>query len=260
MILGLAVKEINIGKSPCVVTCADGRTIECDDVVLAVPPGAWKRIRVSPDLPASLRPQMGGNTKYLTQVKKNFWKERGRSQYTLSDGDIAWTWESTDAQEGEGPIGLTAFCSGPGSDKFRAMSAEERDKAVGAVLESWFPGYKENLEKVRFMGWSDDQWAGGAYSAFAPGEVTRIGPALHKGVGNLHFAGEHCSFAFMGYMEGALHSGASIARKLAERDGVTAPRKLPLPEVVLKPAEEEPEKKDQAPKEEKPEKLQPVGG
>ncbi|CAG0992510.1 monoamine oxidase [Phycisphaerales bacterium] len=254
VILGLPVKEINIGKSPCVVTCADGRTIECDDVVLAVPPSAWKRIRVNPDLAASLRPQMGGNTKYLTQVKKNFWKEGGRSQYTLSDGDISWTWESTDAQEGDGPIGLTAFCSGPGSDKFRAMSAEDRDKAVGAVLENWFPGYKENLEKVRFMGWPDEQWTGGAYSAFAPGEVTRIGPTLAKGFGNLHFAGEHCSFAFMGYMEGALHSGASVARRLAERDGVTAPKKLPLPEVVLEPAkEEEPEKPEEK-------KLQPVGG
>jgi monoamine oxidase len=35
-----------------------------------------------------------------------------------------------------------------------------------------------------------------------------------------HFAGEYTSYAFRGYMEGALHSGARVARLLAERDGV----------------------------------------
>ena len=52
------------------------------------------------------------------------------------------------------------------------------------------------------------------------GEVTTVGPRLREGLGRLHFAGEHCSYAFMGYMEGALNSGASLAKRLAKRDGV----------------------------------------
>ena len=36
----------------------------------------------------------------------------------------------------------------------------------------------------------------------------------------MHFAGEHTCYAFVGYMEGALNSGASLARRLAQRDGV----------------------------------------
>jgi len=46
---------------------------------------------------------------------------------------------------------------------------------------------------------------------------------LHNGIGNLHFAGEHCSYAFLGYMEGALNSGSRVARKIAKRDGLTLP-------------------------------------
>jgi len=50
------------------------------------------------------------------------------------------------------------------------------------------------------------------------------GPLLTKGVrGRLHFAGEHCCFAFLGWMEGALASGVRLARKFAERDGLVAP-------------------------------------
>lgn len=239
VILGLPVKEINAGKSPCVVTCGDGRTLECDDVVLAVPPTAWKRIRISPDASRTI-PQLGSNVKYLTHLRKRFWTEAGRSQYTLSDGDINWTWESTDAQPGDAPVGLTAFSGGDGAERVRSRTPAERDKVMAEQFEAWFPGYKENLAGTRFMDWPGEPLTGGAYSAFAPGEVTRIGPLLHKGLGNLHFAGEHCSFAFMGYMEGALHAGVSLARRMAERDGVTGPAKVGLPEAMLEAPEEEP--------------------
>ena len=45
-------------------------------------------------------------------------------------------------------------------------------------------------------------------------------PILRNGIGRLHFAGEYTSYAFMGYMEGALESGAAAARRIAARDGV----------------------------------------
>ena len=41
------------------------------------------------------------------------------------------------------------------------------------------------------------------------------GPTLRQGIGRLHFAGEHSSYGFMGYMEGALESGAAAARRIA---------------------------------------------
>jgi len=48
-------------------------------------------------------------------------------------------------------------------------------------------------------------------------------PVYQYGGGNggrIHFCGEHCSYAFVGYMEGALNSGARLAKRLAVRDGV----------------------------------------
>jgi monoamine oxidase len=232
VITGAAVTDIQAGTSPCVVTCADGRTFECDDVVLATPPTVWQKIRIAPEPPAALVPQLGCNTKYLTHVKSRFWAASGRSQYTLSDGDINWTWESTDAQGDAGARGLTAFSGGDGAERIRALDAPARDAAMAAHFEAWFPGYKANLAGVRFMDWPGDAWAQGAYSAYAPGQITRVGPALHAGLGRLHFAGEHCSFAFMGYMEGALHSGVSVAHRMATRDGVAPPARIALPKAA----------------------------
>ena len=74
---------------------------------------------------------------------------------------------------------------------------------------------------VRFMDWPAEQWTGGGYSFPAPGQVTTVGPLLAKPhANNLHIAGEHCCYKFVGYMEGALTSGTDIARRLAKRDGL----------------------------------------
>jgi hypothetical protein len=53
----------------------------------------------------------------------------------------------------------------------------------------------------------------------APNEVTAWGPFWKTGYLNwLHFAGKYTSYAFMGYMEGALSSGFRLAHRLAVRD------------------------------------------
>ena len=59
-----------------------------------------------------------------------------------------------------------------------------------------------------------------SYSFPAPGQVTSQGPTLYDGIGRLHFAGEYSSYAFMGFMEGALNSGAALAKRIAAKDGV----------------------------------------
>jgi monoamine oxidase len=70
------------------------------------------------------------------------------------------------------------------------------------------------------MDWPSDPWVKASYSFPGPGQVVAQGPTFRQGIGRLQFAGEYCSYAFMGYMEGALNSGAAAARRIATRDGV----------------------------------------
>ncbi|MGZ4966827.1 MAG: FAD-dependent oxidoreductase, partial [Chthoniobacterales bacterium] len=60
----------------------------------------------------------------------------------------------------------------------------------------------------------------GGYSFPAPGQVTTIGPLLRRGLDRLHFVGEHACYKFVGYMEGALNSGVSVAQRLVRQDAV----------------------------------------
>jgi len=67
------------------------------------------------------------------------------------------------------------------------------------------------------MDWPSDPWVKGSYSFPAPGEVTTLGPQLQQPLGGrVYLAGEHTCYAFVGYMEGALQSGARAAKRIAE--------------------------------------------
>jgi monoamine oxidase len=222
LILGLPVRRVESRQNSALVTCSDGRTIECDDVVLAVPPTVWGRIEFNPGLPGALRPQMGEAVKYLAHVKRRFWKELNIDPASLTDGDISWTWDATDEQPGDENACLTSFSGGPAALRCRSRSPDAREKAYKGALEVLYPGFGEQFVAARFMDWPGDQWVGAAYSFPAPGQVTTVGPLMQKPLGRLHLAGEHTCYKFVGYMEGALQSGLAVANRLAVRDGVEA--------------------------------------
>lgn len=228
IVLGLWARSIRLKGDVVMVEASDGRTIECDDVVLTAPPPTWQKIDISPGLPDAMRPQMGLNTKYLAHVKARFWENSDpkRSQYALSDEMIQQTWDATDDQgpveASNGGACLTGFSGGPVVERALAMSKEDRDKAFAELYERYYPGFKENVAGTRYMDWPKDPWVQASYSFPAPGQVTTVGPlmaAAHLG-GKLHLAGEHTCYKFVGYMEGGLNSGARVAQRLAKRDGV----------------------------------------
>ena len=213
------VTAIKTGNAMATVSLADGKTLEADEVVLAIPPSLWNRIAFDPPLPAVLTPQMGAVIKFLTVVKGRFWQAAKLAPESLSD-DIGWTWEATNNQPGEGGACLTVFSAATVAETIRQWKTEERTEKYLVALERLYPGIREQFVQARFMDWPSDPWTQAGYSFPAPGEVTTVGPILRQGLGHLHFAGEHACPAFVGYMEGALHSGVALARRIAKRDGV----------------------------------------
>lgn len=218
--LNCPVKEIITSDSGVVVIDTEGRKHQADDVVLAVPPSVWPEIQFSPGLPETLVPQMGTNVKFLAVVNEPVWRTQGLSPNAITDQDLAQTWEATDGQGELGPMALVAFSGGPAATANHRRAVADRQPAYLKMLESVYPGFSAQFIKGQFMDWIGDSWTKGGYSFPAPGQVTTMGPALRAGLGRLHFAGEHTCYQFVGYMEGALHAGAALAKRLALRDGV----------------------------------------
>jgi monoamine oxidase len=213
------VRAIAITDRNVRVTLSGGTVLEAEHVVLTAPPPVWNRIAIDPVLPPGLVPQMGTNVKFLVALKSAFWRRAELAPDLLTDGPISATWHATEGQSGPGEA-LVAFSGGPGADACREWAPAQRNERYLAELEKVYRGIRPSFVRARFMDWPGDPWVKASYSFPAPGQVTAQGPTFRQGLGRLHFAGEYCSYAFMGYMEGALNSGAAVARRIATRDGV----------------------------------------
>ncbi|HUO07654.1 MAG TPA: FAD-dependent oxidoreductase [Phycisphaerae bacterium] len=218
--IGRPVLSLAIGGDRVMVTAMDGDHYTAEDVVLTMPPSTWNDLRVSPALPAGLVPQMGPAVKYLAAVKRPFWKDAGLAADSLTDGDIAMTWDGTAGQKGEENALLVGFSGGPAADHLRTRMPAEREAYCRDYLGRVFPHFDDNVQSVRFMNWPSDPYTKAGYTFFAPRQVTSIGPTLKAGIGRLHFAGEYASLGFPGYMEGALETGVAVARQIVARDRV----------------------------------------
>ena len=209
------VSSITAGDRGVVVT-AGGTKHEADYAVLTAPPLTWNRIAFAPPLHVQGVPQMGSNVKFLMKVRDLYWRRSHMGPDVLGDGAIQATWHSTQHQKVAG-AGVVAFSGGPGADTCRSWPPAERTENYLAALTQFYPTVRASFERGRFMDWPSDPWVKGSYSFPAPGEVTTLGPQMQQPLaGRVFLAGEHTCYAFVGYMEGALQSGARAAKRIAE--------------------------------------------
>jgi monoamine oxidase len=222
--LNRPVRAVRLREGAAVVELRDGTKLDAEDVVLTAPTSVWNKIDFEPALPAGLATPLADNVKFLAVSNGRPWAAAKRSVNALSDGSVQLTWETTAGQGDEGEHAVVAISGGAAADECRSWAPDKLDARYKAALDRFWPGYAKAHVRGELYNWLADPYSRGSYSVAAPGQVTVAGPLLAKGVGGrLHFAGEHCCFAFLGWMEGALASGVRVARRLAERDGLVAP-------------------------------------
>jgi monoamine oxidase len=67
--------------------------------------------------------------------------------------------------------------------------------------------------------WQNDEFAGGAFVLFDPGQQTRLHQHIIAPEGRIHFAGEHASLAHR-WIQGAIESGLRAALQVHRASGV----------------------------------------
>ncbi len=216
--LGCPVARISSTSDTITVRLHDGREFDFDDIVLTVPPSVWDRIEFDPALPEQLRPQMGSVTKFITATSKRYWQPQ-RTADMMTDTPLGMTWEGDSVIDNDGGI-LVAFAGGTVAEQIHALPFAEQIPTLRKKFEEVLPGYSQHHIKSEFVDWLGDPWTRGGYSFPLPGRFIEQARILRQGINRLHFAGEHASYGFMGFMEGGLHSGVSVALRLAERDKV----------------------------------------
>jgi monoamine oxidase len=196
-----------------------GKTVDedADIVIVTIPFTMLREVKIAVDLPALKRRAInelayGANAKVMVGFKSRPWEKQGFSGATYSDEQFQLAWANSYLQRGtEG--GLTLYSGGKLAHAAGEGPAETVATRLLAGIERAYPGtIAERNGKVSRFHWPTYTWTKGSYSCYRPGQWTTIAGAEGLPVGNLFFAGEHCSYDFQGYMNGAAQTGADVAK------------------------------------------------
>jgi monoamine oxidase len=221
------------GNGTYTVTLAvDGsiRSVRADHVVLALPFTKLREVEVTGvELPArqvrAIRYEpLGPNSKIQLQFSRRVWNAEHWTGNMYTDEIVQGGWETTiDQPQPHGiMIALPGGAVGEGiGRKYRLKTFE--GPAPQAMVRDYlrcfevnFPGISAAYNGKAYYSWSSgDPHVGGAYSYLKAGQYTSFNGIQGRRHGNLHFAGEHTSLDFQGYLEGALRSGYRCATEIA---------------------------------------------
>jgi monoamine oxidase len=227
-----AIKSNGTGYT---LTFNGDKEVEADYVVMAIPFTILREIDMEIEgMSAEKRKCImelgyGQNNKVMLGMKSRVWREGDKSHAGfLFHKNIHNGWDNSQMQNNnEGPAGYTVFLGGQESlDVAAAAKAngmkdtvpEERIADYTNQLDQVFPGFKDaygGMHKAAL--WSNNPFVKGSYACYKPGQWSTISGYEFEPVGNLHFAGEHCSVDFLGYMNGAAETGRMAAEDIISK-------------------------------------------
>lgn len=202
------------------------RDVLADRVILALPFSTLRRVALRLDLPPVKRRAIaelgyGTNTKLFAAFRAPVWRaSHGSSGSTFSDLPYQTSWDATRGQAVRGGVLVNYTGGAHGLTVGRGAPSEPAAAFVRSV-ERVYPGAAGAFTGGALRAfWAERPWSLGSYAAYKVGQWTAFAGAEGEAVEGLHFAGEHTSIDFQGYMEGAVESGERAAREVLASLGV----------------------------------------
>jgi monoamine oxidase len=166
----------------------------------------------------------GRNAKLNMQFASRYWNDQGSTGSVYTDLGVQNTWDVTRGQSGAtgilidysgGNVAAGFTASTPYSNAATNPQVKNYAKQVLAKLEVVFPGITQQWNgKASLSTPFRDPLLNCSYSYWRIGQYTAFSGYEGAQQGNIHFAGEHCSTDFQGYMEGGAAEGARAAKEV----------------------------------------------
>jgi monoamine oxidase len=216
-----AVSEDSSGTLNLTFTASNGSAIDvpADYVILAIPLTTLRQVDLSLDLPPLKQQAIhelsyGTNAKIVAGFERRLWYEQGYTGEVFTDEAYQLSWDNSVLQDiPQG--GITFYSGGQPGVEIGNGSMEDHLTRLMEGFERTFPGVSAlyNGNALR-MHWPSYELSLGSYSCPTVGQYTTFFSAIPEPVGRLYFAGEHCSDAFWGFMNGGAESGRVAAEAL----------------------------------------------
>jgi monoamine oxidase len=212
------------------VSFANGQTITADHVILSLSFAVLRTLDYkkagfdSLKKTAITQQGTGRNVKLMVQLDSRLWNQLGSTGSLYSDLSLQSSWEVTRGQPGS--TGILVEYPGATLSQSMGQSNPYTTAATNPQVTTFAQQYLSQLEAI-FPG-IGAQWNGKAmlstpvmdpnfllsYSYWKPGQYTAFSGYERARQGNIHFAGEHCSIDFQGFMEGGAAEGVRAAKEI----------------------------------------------
>jgi monoamine oxidase len=197
------------------VTTRDGREYRAGAAVLAAPLNAWNDIEIAPGLSPGKREAAAGG--HAGRMQKLWVRVEGAPDDVIGFGlDAKLLWLSSE------------YALDDGSQLMVAFSAPQNGFAPDgpADVEAAVREYAPDARVVEQDGhdWAADPFAKGTWMVNQPGMLSAHATELQRPEGRLHFAGADIATRWIGWMDGALETGARAALAIvSQQDRAPAP-------------------------------------
>lgn len=191
-----------------------------DIVVLAMPFSVLRSVELAVEMPQPKQQAIahlgyGTSSKLAVPLRQRIWRTRYGSTLSIyTDQPFQNTWES--ARYTPGSSGwITNLRGGSAGMALGSGNPQHHASTLLQSLDALFPGITtvQTGQPLRAF-WAGDPNTLGSYACYQPGQWTAFGGVEAEPVGNLWFAGEHCSLDSQGYINGAIESAEQVAQAL----------------------------------------------
>ena len=229
--LGSAMTAIAVNSDGSIsVSFGKGKTVTADHVILCMSFAVLRTLNYSKagfdTLKQTAITQLGSgrNAKLNLQFNSRPWNASGSTGSLYSDQPFQSAWEATRGQSGT--TGILVEYPGASVAQSIGQSTPYTTTATNRQVTTYANQFLSQIEPI-FPGITA-QWNGKAmlstpftdpnllcsYSYWKPGQYTGFSGYEGMRQGNIHFAGEHCSTSFQGFMEGGASEGVRAANEI----------------------------------------------
>jgi monoamine oxidase len=195
--------------------------LSADKAIIGLPFPVLRHIEIAPAV--SLGKQRAirqlhydAAAKVFLQSRTRFW-EKNDGIYgggTVTDLPIRQLYYPDHGKQTGRGVLLASYTWSEDAQRWGSLSPADRLTQAIENVAVIHPEIRHNFEVGASKMWHDDEFAGGAYALFDPGQQTHLFSHILAPEGRLFFAGEHASLAH-GWIQGAIESGLRAAIEVA---------------------------------------------
>jgi len=195
-----------------------GQSYQAEKVIICLPPKITENINFSPPLPDALKEVMQTTHTWMSNAIKvgisypeAFWKKKGLSGTIIGQiGPVIELYDHCNAAENE--YSLMGFVN----EGLREETAAHRKERILAYLEQHLGPEARNYKSYMEKDWANEEYTSGSSLKSVYMSPQYGNPIFEKSFfnGRLYFSGTETSPLYGGYLEGAIYSGLTTAKKI----------------------------------------------